>query len=195
MNIVKKIDALINEGPYVSRRYSRYEHMDSKAKGLNVENMEQKIIFCSEMDGQISDGMWENSRPWEHYKAFGIPKDNVKIDPSNLGLTATNAQRKYNFGSPTLLNIVGDRILLKVNLWKMFNKQVLDVNFPDDLQQFDRELKRTDDEYYKNKHAKIAQAGITRDMVEKAVHGPYQMKDLKKDCRRLSDIVQMHAGK
>jgi hypothetical protein len=35
---------------------------------IGFKNRNQVILFEQELKGQISDGMWENSRPYNHWK-------------------------------------------------------------------------------------------------------------------------------
>ena len=42
--------------------------------------------------------------------------------------------------------------------------------------------------------AYLTSAGLTKEMIEDAIKNPvYKMSDLKRDCKRLSEIVQMQA--
>lgn len=47
---------------------------------LVLNTHSQAALWEHELTGQISDGMWENSRPWEHYKFWGMLE--VVIDPN-----------------------------------------------------------------------------------------------------------------
>ena len=64
-----------------------------------------------ELKGQFSDGMWENSRPYEHWKfwcaldAVVGPVDKVTKYPYPWYC------RKYSYGLNSLLPIIGDRML------------------------------------------------------------------------------------
>ena len=83
--------------------------MDTK---LYVQNMAQKIIFCCEMQGQISDGYWENSKPWEHWHFWNtITWANVIVStPEKLGVYKPKykliSKRNYAFYNKELLDIV-----------------------------------------------------------------------------------------
>jgi len=173
---------------------------------LTVANMEQKIIFITEMQGQISDGMWENARPDGHWKPWcRLDNDSIFVGP-DIGTTGRFAadngyseKRNYNFASSSLLEIVGQRIITKINLWKMLGDKVLQSllkggsRIPDDVEDFDYALKNMNNNN-NNYWAKLVRAwqelGITREDVEKAEKGPYTMKDLRKDCSELKKALK-----
>lgn len=65
-----------------------------KSKGvLIVRNAVQKALFEQELNGQISDGYWENSRPYDHWKSFRgievrvVQKDSHGNELENVGIT------------------------------------------------------------------------------------------------------------
>lgn len=80
------------------------------------------LVFNHELSGQISDGYWENSKPYDHWKAFNCGVE-VVDDNSNKMYVLPNTtdvyvrvnthfykQRNYNFASRELYNIVGNRM-------------------------------------------------------------------------------------
>ena len=92
---------------------------------LRLDNPAQVILFTEELAGQISDGHWENSNPWNHYKWVpGRELVSVAAPGERTGLFYTytdhkgestlvryTAPRKYNFGAKLLVECVGDRML------------------------------------------------------------------------------------
>ncbi|HOD11170.1 MAG TPA: hypothetical protein PKH91_10540, partial [Flavobacterium sp.] len=92
-------------------------------KPLVVGNMAQKILFLCEMQGQISDGMWENARG-DHWKVWSdLDWDKVGVG-DNIGRKFYAGRDGYNFTNPELLDVVGDRMQYKVNLYKKYPEQV-----------------------------------------------------------------------
>jgi len=91
---------------------------------LRLDNPAQVALFTEELGGQISDGYWENSNPWEHYK-WVPPSERVVVaeysertglfypytDSSGTTWVRFTAPRKYNFGNKVLLDCVSDRML------------------------------------------------------------------------------------
>lgn len=61
---------------------------------LNVRNIEQAAAFL-ELDGQLSDGMWENTKPYDHWKPWCDAA--VVIEPNNVGRNFFAPKDNYNF--------------------------------------------------------------------------------------------------
>lgn len=165
---------------------------------LYVKNMEQKIIFLTEMKGQISDGQWENARPYNHYKFWcNIKADDVIVDINKQGFIKENGddqvlKNNYVFASKSLLDIVGDRIILMVNIYKKLGNSVLPTIFYGSLSGIDNlndylYYKNINESYYINKIKALTDAGITAEVIQDAIDNPeYRLRDLIKDCKELS---------
>ena len=80
-----------------------------------VGNLEQAILFMSEIRGQLSDGAWENSRPYEHWKYWN--RATVKVG-SNVGRNFWAEKDNYNLTNSSLLKIIGPRMIGAVKLAK-----------------------------------------------------------------------------
>lgn len=78
---------------------------------LVVRNEAQKILFDEELMGQLSDGMWENTRPFDHWKVWADCDVVVAGPDDEVGRTFYAAKSNYNFTSRDLLDVVGDRML------------------------------------------------------------------------------------
>jgi hypothetical protein len=78
---------------------------------LNVRNEAQKVLM-EELDGQISDGMWENARPMDHWIVWCDAE--VVVDPTNVGRDFYAMKDNYNLTSKDLLDVVGDRMIADV---------------------------------------------------------------------------------
>jgi hypothetical protein len=76
---------------------------------LVVRNEAQKILFEKELAGQISDGYWENSRPWNHWRWVG--RELVVEVGENVGVYGGGPVRSYNFNNKMLVEIVGERMI------------------------------------------------------------------------------------
>jgi hypothetical protein len=79
---------------------------------LAVRNAAQKILFDEELSGQISDGMWENSAPRDHWRPWS--RAEVVVDPINVGRDFYAQKDNYGINRRDLLDIVGDRMLASV---------------------------------------------------------------------------------
>lgn len=75
---------------------------------IRVNTMAQKWLLVNELQGQISDGAWENSsgNPWEDWTSA-----KVIVDPQNPGRNFDTNRDSYNLTRPDLLEVVGDRMI------------------------------------------------------------------------------------
>jgi len=178
-----------------------HERLQRKWEGgcLNVQNMEQKIIFLTEMQGQLSDGMWENTQPYDHWVPWGLLTwDTVHVDLKNAGVQGVLGRapkRNYRFNSTFLLDVVGDRIILKINLWKTRGDDFLKVleKYPS-LIPDDGKVPTHSGDYWDEKRAKLEELGLTEEVMQKVItEGPYTFKDLRKDCAALTKVFKMDA--
>lgn len=75
---------------------------------LCFENLEQLTMWENEISGQLSDGHWENARPYDHWRSW---HDCFwSIDPQNPGRDFYPIRERYNLKSADLLEVVGDRM-------------------------------------------------------------------------------------
>lgn len=95
---------------------------------LKLANAAQVVLFNEELAGQISDGVWENSKPWAHYKWVpGRDKVSVAKDGELVGLfydTTYSGEpikgvrftppRRYNFRNSILVDVCGERMIAEV---------------------------------------------------------------------------------
>lgn len=84
---------------------------------LHLKTKEAYVVFTEEIKGQISDGAWENSRPYDHWIFWS--NTNAIVD-GNLGLEikeGTPLKRNYNLFH--LIPYVGDRMLAYIASVKM----------------------------------------------------------------------------
>ena len=166
-------------------------------KPLVVGNMAQKILFLTEMQGQISDGQWENARG-DHWRVWSkLDWDKVGVG-DNIGRKFYARRDGYNFTNPELLDVVGDRMLTKVNLYKKHPKIVEPILksdhwlIPDSYQEakdiFEgRHIRGNDpNDYYAKKRQKLIDSGLTLEMIKDAEENPvYTKKDMIRDLKGL----------
>lgn len=77
---------------------------------LRVRNVAQQILFVEELSGQISDGMWENAQPFDHWQPW-CECDVVVATDGNVGRTFWARKSNYLITGKELLDIVGERML------------------------------------------------------------------------------------
>lgn len=79
---------------------------------IRVATVEQKVLLTEELMGQISDGMWENSGPQDHWEVWSGAT--VVVDPKHVGRNFNARKDNYQLNSSALLDIVGDRMVESV---------------------------------------------------------------------------------
>lgn len=165
---------------------------------LYVSNEYQKILFLSELVGQISDGEWENASPSHHWEFWSF----LSRDPNNIIVTGSlsdvgiyitykdlnnfaykyrmnDIKRNYNFTSRSLLNIVGPRMIATINAYILY-KDKIDINaFYDG-----RVMSAVEGEsYYEEAMTRV---GFTKEMVDEIRNSTkYDMKNLIFDLNNL----------
>jgi hypothetical protein len=88
---------------------------------LAVSNMAQKVLFECELQGQFSDGYWENSRPYEHWQVWcHLGHNDIIIDPVNPGRNFWTTKDNYNLTAPDLLEVVAERMMTSVKFQILF---------------------------------------------------------------------------
>ena len=83
---------------------------------ITVTSIEQAALLKCELQGQISDGYWENAGPRDHWKQPASAE--VLVGP--IAKINFYPRRAYNFSAPKLLEYVGDRMRQTVVLKKLF---------------------------------------------------------------------------
>lgn len=107
---------------------------------IAFRNMNQKVLYDKELSGQISDGNWENSRPFNHWEIMTDAE--IIVDPNNLGPNFT-PKRKYNFNDPELFNDVKNRMLFHVRAYNVLGKTLeRDILEWDEINTYLSDLKR-----------------------------------------------------
>ena len=166
-------------------------------KPLVVGNMAQKILFLTEMQGQISDGQWENisGNHWQEWS--NLDWDSIGIG-DNIGRKFHTVRDGYNFTNRELIDIVGDRMLQRVNLYKKYPDivgPILEKDhwlIPDSYEEAKSLLtqKQTDD-FWKKKKQKLIYAGLTLDKFKEAKDNPvYTRADMMRDLRGLKKSIK-----
>lgn len=87
--------------------------MDNNKK-LTVKTQIQKLLFDQELLGQISDGMWENARPHNHYKSWFCSV----VVGDQVGRNFYAEKDNYNFLNREMLEIIGERMVIMVRVKK-----------------------------------------------------------------------------
>lgn len=154
-------------------------------KVINFRNNVQAALFTAELSGQISDGMWENTRPHDHWKSWCSA--DVQVNPTNVGVNFYSPKNNYNFSSKMLLDIVGQRMIWAANLAEAgFDpKTVCEFYDTGDY------ILTQPHEYYKNLVIKLKEKfGSFENLVFARENGTYDMKKLKAELNDMKAIIK-----
>jgi hypothetical protein len=108
------LETLLKQDSKISNRMfiKDFDSFLNEAEGYNgkgiftVATLSQKNLFVCEISGQLSDGAWENTKPYDHWTPWAGSE--VKVG-SRIGRDFP--VKKDGYGLGTLLPYVGDRML------------------------------------------------------------------------------------
>lgn len=150
---------------------------------LHLKNKVQAALWNWEIRGQLSDGAWENSSPYDHWKAWNKAK--VVIDGK---LENSVSAQKRNYGLYTLIQYVGDRM---VNICNLVHNGY-DGDDIHDTYAYETDWDKLEnsaqggDKYWVDKFNKIKKIFGTKLVYDQALKGPYTVSSLRKE---LADIM------
>jgi len=180
---------------------------------ITFTNHYQYICWEFEMRGQISDGMWENSRPYDHYK-FWCNLTALYNEDLDVGCvkgpycSMANFKNNYNFLNKELLDIVGGRMIDKciladvlisldydiINMDKnMIYNLMSSIDRISDIKSYDefviwRDKKINQDSYYE-KYLVFSSDMINRFIaLRDSEH--YTMKNLRSDLKEMKKTIK-----
>lgn len=172
---------------------------------LAVENEFQMLLFDLEIVGQLSDGHWENTKPYNHWVNWANAK--VIVQPNNVGRNFRAVKDNYGLTSSDLLDVVGDRMIAMCNMQingysretiDNFNDSMNDRIFKDKAESFYIKFDMTDEEiiervrnnYWYKKYYEMIEIFGSYDNLVKAREGSFDLKRLKKELRGLKNCMQ-----
>lgn len=156
-------------------------------------------LWKHELIGQFSDGMWENSRPHDHWM-FWYDLD-VKFDqtasPHVVTTTPWNCKKtKYNIAA--ILPIVGDRMLKMGRLGNAESRIVTDYPFrtaaecmPDTLEEY---FDLVESPREMSDYAHDALKKVTLELAKAFYTTTYTMKHLKADVASIKAAMKTVHG-
>lgn len=133
---------------------------------ITFRNLNQKVLYECELKGQISDGHWENARPEDHW--IVMTDAEVEVNPEKVGCSF-HPRRRYNFAAKDLLDVVEDRMLFYVRAVMAYPKLANEIEAHN---------------YWKQ--------AMTERQWMKVVKMPYSHRDLIRDLKDMSKIVNEH---
>ncbi len=166
-------------------------------KTLTVQNVEQAACFL-ELDGQISDGFWENAKPYDHYKPWTscevVVAASATMDDARLGRNFYAQKDNYNFTAPELLSVVGRRMLGVVRIARAFGIAMAET-FEHRVDCSDGKIDWTDMTNLRAATDWAETLGVNSIEVKNRIDAAlvdetYGMRELKSDLIRLKAIVK-----
>jgi len=160
---------------------------------LFVRNIAQKVLFETELQGQLSDGHWENSTPQDHWKPWCNAK--VRIEEGKLGRTFLVAKDNYNFANKDLLDVVEKRMISYVRLGLTFGADTVELlEYYLDFDGNFRGAPTFEGSFYDDVRWQLSASNVSADQVQQAVNNEslYTKKDLIKDLKDLKVIVRQY---
>ena len=179
----------------------------AKKPTLVVRTLEQAACWL-ELDGQISDGHWENATPHDHWEIWCKADVRVAAEGEAVGRDFYARRTNYNLSDKRLLDIVGKRMLGIVRLARAFGLETAaslehDVDCDSGRVDFDgptrianrylAEGKPEQAQYWVEKSLRLQLLG--REAVEAALADEtYTMRQMRADLKELRAAMQMWRG-
>jgi hypothetical protein len=149
-------------------------------------------LWVNELSGQISDGMWENSRPYDHWKFW------CRLDVRFGEVASFNRGGewvgKYNYNFANLYKYVGDRMLAIGRMAKAGadpndrSIRCIAEYMPTTFEEFKRN-QETSDWKYQFIHDEMK--NVTDELASAFYASSYTMKEMKADIALIKDTMKM----
>ena len=164
-----------------------------------VKNLAQVVLYECEIKGQLSDGNWENSSPWQHYKPWCNAKAEVG-EPIGVNFYSN----KNNYGLHTLIQYVGERMQFMGALATLFPdeaKKLMAFEYgrvPESVWEWnwytEQASKSELPDYYSKVLDRWEKAGLTIEKIELVGRQQdyiYPMKQLRKDLTSIKKAMKV----
>ena len=154
---------------------------------ITLANATQVALYKGELIGQMSDGMWENSSPRDHWR----PMAHATVVVGHPGMDFSPA-RTYGFNR--LLSYVGDRMLFLAKATKAYpNVEWGESGLAHAVEYMDGKTAEDFKEDWQKKYVEqlLAATGETdiNQFLAKVNGQTYSMKDLRKDVRGIMSVI------
>jgi len=83
----------------------------NSSNSIAFRNIQQAALFELEIKGQLSDGMWENAKPHDHWEPWSDADCVVATDRTNIGRNFYAYKENYGLNSLDLLDCIGGRMI------------------------------------------------------------------------------------
>jgi hypothetical protein len=157
---------------------------------LSFENRVQVELFTCELQGQLSDGRWENSSPHDHWE----PWCHAEVTyGKEVGRNFNVRRDGYCFTETSLLEVIGERMLNICNLTANgFDHEVIDQFNDVSLQSY---FTHPTEAYWVKKRTAFLKAFGSDEGYKAALVGPYDMAKMMIELRSMRKIIKMHNPK
>jgi adenosine deaminase len=175
---------------------------------LHLKNDIQKALYERELEGQFSDGLWENSRTqdWKTWTSVDVIVD------GELYTTVPEYKKHYNCANKELVDYVGGRMVSIARWAKHFgeegirfseyfycgkddlDKKVTEDDWKHIVEQFEEYAKDSSNDYWENvvKEAKAIEEKFGVDKIVEAMNDEsYGLKELRKDLREITTAMKV----
>ena len=176
---------------------------------MNFVNMASLSMFLMEFSGQISDGMWENSRPYDHWEWVCHTEYGLDSTPGYYGM---HHRKRYNIKA--WLNIwktpgyeFATRVIDYAKFGSIINPYEVDkfikvaenlrliIDYLPENKISIEELKKSfKDTFIEKYFTEDVMYFITEENLEKFYSSEYSLKDFRKDIFSVYDSVNTYLG-
>lgn len=163
---------------------------DKRVNILTVRIVTQAALFECELKGQLSDGAWENTKPYDHWKCWS---DAAAVVGPNVGRNFQALKSNYNFARKDLLEAVSGRMIGYARIAKHLGLPVAMAL----THAVDQDIKiNWTLAWNKDRAAALVVLGATTESVDAALADTsYGMKELRVDLRELNAVVKVRVAR
>ena len=214
---MKRLNEHINDSLPSGNHY-RINEAAKKSSKMYFENVSSFLIYKLEISGQISDGYWENSRPYSHWKWMGYTEEIIGDKDGKYGYTGTTKhQIKYDLEwirknvKKALKGTAGDYDwIIRVFKYGKFasilsEKEARDLRYEtssiiEDLPQEkvtreELKAKFVDEKYsYTKEYWEKGEKYFTDEILEKYYNSKYDWSQFEDDLDSCSDSINTYLG-
>ena len=151
------------------------------------ENNIQKALWDGAIRGQLSDGYWENTNPYDHWKPWCNAETRVAKNGEKLGRNFWAAKDNYNLLAP--VQYISEEMLAIATLATMF--PILEGGVPKDLWDFNWYAAKAAEgkDWAIAKMEAWTAAGITAETFSQ-LDGRFTIKQLRAELSRMKKIIR-----
>jgi hypothetical protein len=171
---------------------------DPRGRVLNLRNKDQVVIFEAELIGQMSDGQWENSMPYDHWEPWA-ECDVTANDDKPVGRNFWVKRDSYGYtrkaflGGPNDWPDIGGRMMGYVRVARAFGVDSSDARTArDGVKYYDDYRKRMDDYAIKVTDLIDRLGGVEAVKAAAENETLYNRKQLMADLRDIQKTIKVY---